>query len=318
MATPDGRPDTATPDAHETGLATGPGRYETGPGQDPYGAGPALDPYGTGPERDARGTGPERGAKSRGLSAVPGASFGGEAPDGPGPLERLRNLVSGDELDPGRPGLRILLVVGVIAVLAGGWYWWHARPREQPLPAPSPVRPVAADPRPPGTPGAPPVPSGGPSSGASPAATSVVVDVAGKVRHPGVVHLPAGSRVIDAIDKAGGVKPGAPTTSLNLARVLVDGEQIVVGASAAPTAGAVPQPGVPSGASPGASPGTTVSLNTATPEQLEDLPGIGPALAKRITDYRTQHGGFRSVDELQDVSGIGPKRYADLKAQVTL
>lgn len=267
-------------------------RYEDDGRPDAYGAAPPDDP------------GPRR------VPAMPSASF---AEDPPGPLERLRNLVSGDELDPGRPGLRMLVVVGVIAALVAGWYWWHARPHEQPLAAPSPVRPVAASPQPPpGTPA--PMTSGGSPAGASPSATAVVVDVAGKVRHPGVVHLPPGSRVIDAIQAAGGAKPGAPLTSLNLARVLVDGEQIVVGTSAVPTAGAVPPPG----ASPGVSSGATVSLNTATSDQLEALPGIGPALAKRILDYRTQHGGFRSVDELQDVSGIGPKRFADLKSQVTL
>lgn len=268
--------------------------------------------YEDGRPPDAYRAGPSEGPGPRLTRAMSPASF---AEDGPGPLERIRNLVSGDELDPGRPGLRMLVIVGVIAALAAGWYWWHARPHEQPLAAPSPVRPVAASPQPPpGTPAAAPMASGGSPAGASPSATSVVVDVAGKVRHPGVVHLPPGSRVIDAIHAAGGAKPGAPLTSLNLARVLVDGEQIVVGTSAAPTAAAVPPPG----ASPGVSAGTTVSLNTATSDQLEALPGIGPALAERILDYRTQHGGFRSIDELQDVSGIGPKRFADLKSEVTL
>lgn len=274
--------------------------------------GPWDADYEAGGPPDAYGAGRPGAPKPRRAPAMPPASFTEERS---GPLERIRNLVTGDELDPGRPGLRILIVVGVIAALVAGWYWWHAQPREQPLAAPSPARPVAASPQPaPGTPAVAPMASGGNPTGASPSATTVVVDVAGKVRHPGVVHLPPGSRVIDAIHAAGGAKPGAPLTSLNLARVLVDGEQIVVGTSAAPTPGAVPQPGT----SPGASSGTTVSLNTATEDQLEALPGIGPALAKRILDYRTQHGGFRSVDELQDVSGIGPKRFADLKSQVTL
>jgi len=236
------------------------------------------------------------------VPAPPGAAFPEYAEDRPSALTRLRNLVSGDELDPGRPGLRMLLVIGIVAVLVGAWYWWHARPRTAPLPAPTPAAPIAARPQPP--PGTPM---------ASPSATAVVVDVAGKVRHPGVVHLPPGSRVVDAIDAAGGTKPGAPTGALNLARVLIDGEQIVVGASTAPAA--VPPSGA---ASPGAPTGSTVSLNTATEEQLDTLPGVGPVLAKRILDYRTQHGGFRTVDELRDVTGIGPKRFADLKPEVTL
>lgn len=305
LGVPPGAGDVPGPDARE---AAGPGPDHREAGYRDPGSWDAE--YEDGGPPGAYGAGPPEGPAPPRVPAMPPASFGA---DRPGPLERLRNLVTGDELDPGRPGLWMLVVVGVVAALAAGWYWWHAQPHEKPVAAPSPVRPVAASPQPPpGTPA--PMASGGSPAGASPSATAVVVDVAGKVRHPGVVHLPPGSRVIDAIHAAGGAKPGAPLTALNLARVLVDGEQIVVGTSAAPTPAAAPQ----AGTSPGASSGTTVSLNTATPDQLEALPGIGPALAKRILDYRTQHGGFRSVDELQDVSGIGPKRFADLKSQVTL
>ncbi|MGW8744658.1 helix-hairpin-helix domain-containing protein [Streptomyces sp. NPDC055794] len=148
--------------------------------------------------------------------------------------------------------------------------------------------------------------------GAAPTAgAEIVVDVGGKVRKPGVHRLPAGSRVADALRAAGGVRDGAKTDGLNRARFLVDGEQVVVGAPA-PVAGVVPGGGGTAGSGAPA-PAAPVSLNTATPDQLDTLPGVGPVLAQHIIDYRTQHGGFRSVDELREVNGIGERRFADLR-----
>ncbi|MEU3961262.1 ComEA family DNA-binding protein [Streptomyces buecherae] len=162
----------------------------------------------------------------------------------------------------------------------------------------------------------------------------MVVDVAGKVRAPGVRRLPAGSRVADAIEAAGGAKPGVRLSELNRARVLVDGEQIAVGvrpgAGGAPVSGAssaggngVPGTGASglsagSGAeaATGGTAGAPVSLSTATAEQLDGLPGVGPVLARHILDYRDQHGGFDSVEELREVTGIGDKRFADLRPLV--
>ncbi len=158
------------------------------------------------------------------------------------------------------------------------------------------------------------------------AGAPIVVDVSGKVREPGVHRLPAGSRVADALRAAGGVRPGTKTDGLNRARFLVDGEQVLVG-------GAVPVPGAGTGAvvggavgpgpggvgaggsvsGVGAGPTAPVSLNTATVEQLDTLPGVGPVLAQHIIDYRTQHGGYRSVGELREVNGIGDRRFADLR-----
>ncbi|WP_346283496.1 ComEA family DNA-binding protein [Streptomyces sp. T21Q-yed] len=144
------------------------------------------------------------------------------------------------------------------------------------------------------------------------AAAEIVVDVSGKVREPGIHRLPAGSRVADALRVAGGVRPGTNTDGLNRARFLVDGEQVLVGGTAA-APGAAAGTGSAGAAVAGAAPAGPVSLNTATVDQLDTLPGVGPVLAQHIIDYRTQHGGFRSVDELREVNGIGDRRFADLR-----
>lgn len=140
--------------------------------------------------------------------------------------------------------------------------------------------------------------------------------MSGKVRRPGIQHLPSGSRVADALRAAGGVRTGADVTGLNRARVLTDGEQVLVGlpgvqAAAGGTAGGGGGSGqVQDG------PAAPVSLSTATVEQLDTLPGVGPVLAQHIIDYRTEHGGYRSVDELREVNGIGDRRFADLRPLV--
>jgi competence protein ComEA len=158
------------------------------------------------------------------------------------------------------------------------------------------------------------VPVASPAGGASPGAGgSVTVDIAGKVRRPGVATLPAGSRVVDALKEAGGVRGGVDLSALNLARVLVDGEQILVGRDAAPGGLAASA----STAAPDAS-GALVNINTATTEQLDTLPGVGPVTAQKILDWRAAHGAFSSVDELLEVDGIGEKTLADLAPHVTL
>ncbi|MFK0118414.1 helix-hairpin-helix domain-containing protein [Streptomyces sp. NPDC090994] len=158
-----------------------------------------------------------------------------------------------------------------------------------------------------------PVTAGAP--GATPGA-EIVVDVSGKVREPGVHRLPPGSRVADALRAAGGVRPGTDTGGLNRARFLVDGEQVIVGPPPEGTGAGAGPVGVPVGGTagaPGAGPAAPVSLNTATVDQLDTLPGVGPVLAGHIVEYRTRHGGFRSVDELREVNGIGERRFADLR-----
>jgi competence protein ComEA len=140
----------------------------------------------------------------------------------------------------------------------------------------------------------------------------VIVHVVGDVRRPGIVQLPLGARVADAIRRAGGLKPGSRAPALNLARVLADGEQIVVGDSS-PGVAAVGEPSpIPSAAS-STSP---LDLNTATVDQLDTLPGVGPVLAARIIEWRLAHGRFASVDELREVSGVGERRFAELSPLV--
>jgi competence protein ComEA len=138
----------------------------------------------------------------------------------------------------------------------------------------------------------------------------VVVDVVGAVRRPGVYRLPNGARVLDAVNRARPLQ-GANLAALNMAARLADGEQIVVPKNGQP--GAAPAAGASSGGG-----SAIVHLNSATLEQLETLEGIGPALAQRIIDHRTENGGFRSLDELDQVSGIGPARLAALRGDVAL
>jgi competence protein ComEA len=197
-------------------------------------------------------------------------------------------------LDPGRRGLRALVVVAIVAVVAAGLVAWRLRPVTDPVETPR--APTAA-------------PTATPSASAG---NELVISVVGKVRHPGVVRVPAGSRVADAVRAAGGVLPGVDVGLLNQARRLVDGEQIAVGVTPPPDAGGVRVPGG------SANPASKVNLNTATADQLDTLPGVGPTLAGRIISFRTEHGGFRSVEQLKQVSGIGDARYADLKDLVTV
>ena len=142
----------------------------------------------------------------------------------------------------------------------------------------------------------------------------VYVHVAGAVRRPGLFQVPAGSRVAAAVARAGGPRPKADLTLVNLAARVQDGQQVVVpGPGVAPPGGAAAAGAGAAGTGAGAVPGVKPSLATATVAQLEEVDGIGPTLAERIVEYREAHGGFGSISELQDVEGIGEKRFASLK-----
>ncbi|MCU1537806.1 MAG: competence protein ComEA helix-hairpin-helix repeat protein [Humibacillus sp.] len=157
---------------------------------------------------------------------------------------------------------------------------------------------------------------------------ALVVHVVGQVVRPGLVRLPVGSRVADAVTAAGGARSGADLSALNLARLLVDGEQLHVprpGELVTPAPGSAGPPGATGGSAGGATSGggggvaaAPVSLNSADLSALDSLPGVGPVLAQRILDWRTEHGRFTSVDELGEVSGIGDKLLAQLRPRVTL
>jgi len=148
-----------------------------------------------------------------------------------------------------------------------------------------------------------------PGAAAATAVRLLVVDVVGAVRRPGLVRLAEGSRVADAIARAGGLRRGAERAGVNFAAPVSDGQQVVV-----------PQRGVAgaAGAGAGSAAASTgpVSLSAATAEQLDTLPGVGPVTAQKIIAYRQQHGVFRSVDELDAISGIGPSRIANLRGLV--
>jgi competence protein ComEA len=139
-----------------------------------------------------------------------------------------------------------------------------------------------------------------------------VVAVVGKVRRPGLVRVPPGSRVADTLDAAGGVLPGVDLAGVNLARKVGDGEQVAVGVPPAPDA--VPATGgEPEAAGPGKAP---LDLNAATVEQLDALPGVGPVTAQRIVDWRVRNGRFATVEQLREVEGIGERRLGQLRGLV--
>ena len=150
----------------------------------------------------------------------------------------------------------------------------------------------------------------------------VTVHVVGQVRHPGVLRLPPGSRVADAVERAGGATTHADLSAINLARPLVDGEQVRVpkpGEAVAPPGPTGPVGAGSGGAASSAGGGSgLVNLNTASQAELEELPGVGPVLAQRILDWRAQHGRFTTVDELGEVSGVGEKTFAQLQPKVTV
>ena len=181
------------------------------------------------------------------------------------------------------------------------------------------ARPVAL-----ATPQGPPVSvSTHPPNASSPAATAtssprprIVVHVLGAVRRPGLVRLPQGSRVQDAIEAAGGLRSSAAPGELNLAQILTDGQQIMVGSRSHPGGRLSDGGGGREGGSPSSGSSPQVDLNSATAAQLDSLPGVGPVTAERILAWRTEHGGFRRVEELQEVEGIGPKTYADIAPHV--
>lgn len=192
--------------------------------------------------------------------------------------------------------LLLLVAAGLVAagfvVLGGG-----LEPERVP---PLPLAPAAR------------LPSGTPATPVVTATDWLVVSVVGRVRKPGLVRLRVGARVNDALRAAGGVRPRTNLMTLNLARKLSDGEQLYVGVTA--PAGVA----VPAGPDGSTSAGGLIDLNTATAEQLDTLPGVGEVTAERILEWRARNGRFTSVEQLREVDGIGERRFATLRGQVTV
>lgn len=206
--------------------------------------------------------------------------------------------------DLGPPQLAVVAVL--VAVGLAVTCWWVVRGEPERIEAPV-VDPAAV-----ATPLAEMSPVAASVSASPTAEESVTVDVTGKVRRPGIVVLHMGARVVDALEAAGGARPGVDLSSLNLARVLVDGEQVVVG---------VPEPtGIAPAAepAPGATAGPLVNLNTASQTELEALPEVGPVTAQAILAWRDEHGGFTAVDELLEVDGIGDATLAQIAPHATV
>ncbi len=212
-----------------------------------------------------------------------------------------------------RTGLRAAVLLGALSAVLAGWFWWQAAtgtPRVVPLSEVSSagVEQQGTDPQ--SDPDTGPD-TGSPESSAGPGtqAAGITVHVAGAVVRPGIVALPAGSRLHEAIAAAGGSTVSAEPERLNLAAVLEDGQKILVPEKGQPDASAG-DAGPDGPGSAGTADGTTggkVNLNSAGVDELATLPRVGPVLAQRIVDWRKQHGRFQSVDELDAVDGVGPK-----------
>lgn len=208
----------------------------------------------------------------------------------------------------------LVALVVAVGLVVGAWWLVRSGGTSGGAGEVAPPRPAVASVVP--SPSASSTVTGGVPAGGTPEATGaqIVVDVVGKVRRPGIAVLPAGSRVVDAVRAAGGMRRGVDPATVNMARPLADGEQIVIGLAGVP--GAAVGPPSTTGASPGT--GTLVNLNTADQTALETLPGVGPVTATAILEWRAEHGGFTSVDELLEVSGIGEATLAQIAPHVTL
>jgi competence protein ComEA len=254
---------------------------------------------------------------------VPDPSFWARPPDAPPfgsgarepirpPLERSWLDALADRLRAWRTDLRIGAVVLVVVALVAGFVWYRlglssgSGGAASAEPA-APVSSTAAD-----------------TASTTTTPTRVIVHVAGAVAKPGVVELEPDARVIDALEAVGGALPEADLDRLNLAAKLVDGQRVLVQrvgdppAPADPTTSASPSDPSSTGTDPNGTASGPLDLNTATLDQLDELPGIGPVLAQAIIDERTRRGGFDAVIELLDVSGIGDARFADIEGLVTV
>jgi competence protein ComEA len=256
----------------------------------------------------------------------PAFPAGGGAAEPPGEPPALPEDAGSEHLHPDEPdpprwrlsARHIAVMAALCLVAVVGSVGWMLRAKAVPIAVAVPGDPTALSP----TAAGPPATAASGSASSTPAGTesvrgpTILVHVLGAVVRPGVVTLDEGARVADAVAAAGGFRGDADPAELNLAAVLVDGSQIVIGTKAAPR-GEVrvgPINAAPGGGS--TTVGVVVDLNTATLDQLDTLPGVGPVLAQAILDYRTKHGRFTKIEELQEVDGIGTKTYAQIAPHV--
>lgn len=202
----------------------------------------------------------------------------------------------------GRMHVKVICALLALGLITAGWLLVRARP----VAVASAGEVVTV---------APPVQTPASATPSTPkSASKIVVHVLGAVRRPGLVRLPENARVQDAIDAAGGLTHRANPGELNLAQVLSDGQQIMIGTTRDPAGEVREQPGSSTGSGSAAS--GALDLNRASQTQLEELPGVGPVIAQAILSWREQHGQFTRVEELQEVDGIGPKTYAQIAPHV--
>ncbi|MDP4013670.1 MAG: ComEA family DNA-binding protein [Candidatus Nanopelagicales bacterium] len=242
------------------------------------------------------------------------------------PLPRRRRL-------PDWSSVRGVVAMSVVAMGLAAWWWSQGRAEPNLTMTAQSVESASLASGQPSTTEPPPGPELLVTSPATPASTAqesatptgaasatpgsqtggvVVVDVRGAVRRPGLQRLPDGSRVADAIEAAGGLRPGRHFGPVNLAQILTDGQQVIVGRGWTPATSPASAP------STAASPSAVIDINRATATELEDLPGVGPVLAARIVEWRTANGPFRSVDDLLEVSGIGDATLASMRSKLSV
>lgn len=237
------------------------------------------------------------------------------------------------ERDGTRPGLSLRIVFAILLALGIGvlavWAPWKNQPAAVEIPPTAPAATPGVEAQTPSADAQTPSADVQTPSAETTAQQSLTINIIGHVAEPGVHTVPAGARVIDAIEAAGGPTAKADLTRLNLARTLQDEEFLAVLAAdedppellapyTPPAAAGGNEHASDPGAETGPGSGAVLNLNTATEAQLQDLPGVGPVMAGRIVAWRQDHDGFRSVDELHEISGVGPKVFAQLEPLVTV